>query len=131
MEFQTNTNRSYCLLIIIIVQECQSYSQFHKHVHNFWSQTLPHNFEPFLILLEAYRYKGPKLSFIFQDWTQHLLISCFFHILGGGGGGGAGEKSSSQETKGSVSFSTNIADMRIPSKIRCNWYTKVFDIINI
>ena len=44
---------------------------------------------------------------------------------------GAGEKSSPQETKGSVSFSANIADMRIPSQVKCNCYTKVFDMINI
>ena len=40
-------------------------------------------------------------------------------------------KSSPQETKGSDSFSTDIADMRIPSQIRCNCYNNVFDIINI
>ena len=53
---------------------------------------------------------------------HHSFISCFFHILV------AGEKSSPQETKGSVSLSANIADMRIPSKITCNCYTNVFDI---
>ena len=44
---------------------------------------------------------------------------------------GGGEKSSPQETKGSISFSANITDMRIPSQIICNCYTKVFDIIHI
>ena len=37
--------------------------QFHRH--NFWSQTLPDDFEPFLILPEAYMYQddGPRPSF--------------------------------------------------------------------
>ena len=43
---------------ISIVQGWQSYSQF--HIHNFWSQTLLHNFEPFPIVPEDYMYKGPK-----------------------------------------------------------------------
>ena len=43
---------------ISIVRECQTYSQF--HIHNFWSQTLSHDFEPTLILPEAYQYEGPK-----------------------------------------------------------------------
>ena len=47
------------------------------------------------------------------------------HILG------AGEKSLPQETKCSIGFSANIADMRIPFQIICNCYTKVFDIIHI
>ena len=36
-----------------------------------------------------------------------------------------------QETKGSLSFSANIADMRIPFQIIRNCYTKVFEIIQI
>ena len=58
---------------------------------------------------------------ILQYWPHHTHISCFLHILG------AGEKSSTQETKGSISFSENIADMRIPFQIICNCYAKVFD----
>ena len=90
-----------------------------------WSQTLPHDFEPFLILLEAFRMRVPDGASILQDWTHHNFISCFLHILG------AGEKSSPQETKCSIGFSANIADMRIPFQIICNCYTKVFDIIHI
>ena len=58
-----------------IVQECQSYSQFHKH--NFWSQTLPHDFEPFLILLEAYQEGGPRPSF----HTPGLDAPYFYKLL--------------------------------------------------
>ena len=36
-------------------------------------------------------------------------------------------KRAPQETKGSISFSANIADMRTPFQIICNCYTKVFD----
>ena len=53
-----------------------------------------------------------------------MFIACFFHILG------AGEKSSPQETKGSVSFGANIANVRIPSQIRCNCNIGLFDVIN-
>ena len=111
------------LLFLRVVQECQSYSQFHKH--NFLSQTLPLDFEPFPILFEAYQDGVPDRASILQDWTHHTFISCFLHILG------AGEKSLPQETKCSIGFSANIADMRIPFQIICNCYTKVFDIIHI
>ena len=67
----------------------------------------------------------PDRASILQDWTHQNLISCFLHILG------AGEKSSPQETKGTISFSANIADMRIPFQINCNCYTTIFDIIHI
>ena len=62
---------------------------------------------------------------ILQYWTHHTFISCFLHILG------AGEKSSPQETKCSIGLSANIADMRIPFRIICNCYTKVFDFLHI
>ena len=91
-------------------------------INNFWSQTLPHDFEPFLILLGAYQDGVPDRASILQDWTHHTFISCFLHILG------TGEKSSRQETKCSIGFSANIADMRIPFQIICNCHTKVFDI---
>ena len=67
----------------------------------------------------------PDRASILQDWIHHIFISCFLHILG------AVEKSSPQETKCSIGFSANIADMRIPFQITCNCYTKVFDIIHI
>ena len=66
----------------------------------------------------------PDRASILQDWTHHTFISCFLHSLG------AGEKSSPQETKCSIGFSANIADMRIPFQIICNCYTKVFAIIH-
>ena len=58
---------------------------------------------------------------ILQDWTHHTFISCFLHILG------AGEKGSPQETKCSIGFGANIADMRIPSQIICNCYLQEID----
>ena len=64
------------------------------------------------------------LAPILKDLMHHTFKSCLFYILG------TGEKSSPQETKGSISFSSNIADVRIPFQIICNCYTKVFDIIN-
>ena len=84
---------------------------------------MPHDFEPFPILLEAYQDGAgvPDRASILQDWTHHTFISCFLHISG------AGEKSSPQETKCSIGFSINIADMRIPFQIICNCYTTVFD----
>ena len=64
---------------------------------------------------------------MFQEWTHHSFKSCFFHILG------TGENISPQETKGAVSLSANIADIRIPSQITCNCYTnlKVMSLLNI
>ena len=68
---------------------------------------------------------GPKWSWAEMvmgrndpESTHHTFISCFLHILG------AGEKSSPQETKCSIGFIANIADMRIPFQIICNCYTK-------
>ena len=83
-------------------------------VNNFeLSQTLPHDFEPFLIFPEAYQYKGPKPSFHIPGLDALFLYRLLLSHLG------AGEKSSPQETKGSISFIANIADMRIPFQIIC------------
>ena len=67
----------------------------------------------FLVFLKLTSMRVPDRAAILQDWTHHTFISCFFHILG------AGEKSSPQETNGSISFSANIADKRIPFQIIC------------
>ena len=67
----------------------------------------------------------PDRASILLDWTHHTFISCFLSILG------TGEKSSPQETKGSISFSANIADMRIPFQIKlmaCEVYKIVNDL---
>ena len=53
----------------------------------------------------------PDRASILQDWTHHTFISCFLYIWG------QEKKSSPQETKGSISFSANIADMCIPFQI--------------
>ena len=74
-------------------------------------------------LVKLIRMGFPDRASILQDWTYHTFISCFLHILG------AGEKSSPQETKCSIGFSANIADMRIPFQIICNCYTKVLEFI--
>ena len=60
----------------------------------------------FQFFLKLVRMGVPDRASILQDWTHHTFISCFLHILG------AGEKSSPQETKCSIGFSANIADMR-------------------
>ena len=79
----------------------------------------------FQFYLKLIRMGVPDRASILKDWTHHTFISCFLHILG------AGEKRSPQNTKCSIGFSANIADMRIPFQIICNCYTKVFDIIHI
>ena len=61
---------------------------------------------------------------LLQNWTHHIVESCFFYVSGGGGGGGGARKQSSpQEPKGSVDLNADIADMRIPFQINCDCYT--------
>ena len=79
----------------------------------------------FLFFLKLISIRVPDRASILQGWMHHTFISYFLHILG------AGEKSLPQETKASISFSANIADMRIPFQIICNCCTKVFYIIHI
>ena len=67
-------------LPISIVQGCQSYFQFHRHT--FLSQTLSHDFEPFLIHLEVLGYKGPKLSFHIQGLDVPFLYKLLLSHLG-------------------------------------------------
>ena len=106
---------------ISIVQGCRSYSQL--HIHNFWSQTLPprDDFELFLILPEAYQYKRPKSSFHTPGLGAQFIYKLLLSHLGG----------RKKELAGTISFSANIADVRIPFQIICNCNTEVFDVINI
>ena len=64
------------------------------------------DFETFPILPEAYWYKGPKSSF----HTPGLDAAVLSHL-------GAGKNIAPRETKGSVSFSANIADIAIACSI--------------
>ena len=92
-------------------------------IDNVLSQTSLREFEPFPIHLEVYQYKGPRVP-NGTGRTNPLIAASFTSW-------GAGEKSSPQESKGSVGFSANIADMRIPSQITCSCFTEVFDVFNI
>ena len=61
----------------------------------------------FQFFLKLIRMGVPDRASILEDWTHHTFVSCFLHILG------AEEKSSPHETKCSIRFSANIADMRM------------------
>ena len=52
------------------IQNSPAYFVVHRH---FLSQTLPHNFEPFLIHLKVLGYEGPKLSFHIQGLDAQLF----------------------------------------------------------
>ena len=96
------------------------------HRHNFLSQTLPHDFEMFLIHLEGFRYDGPKRSFHIQDLDAPFLYKLLLSHLGG-----RRIEFASRSQGFCWSFSTNIVDMRIPFQIICNRNTEIFDVFNI
>ena len=68
----------------------------------------------FELILKAYISGVPNRTAIFQDRAHQSFICCLFHLLW------TSVNISSQEAKGPVSLSANIADMCIPSQIICD-----------
>ena len=68
---------------LVIVQACQSYSQFHNC--NYLSQIWQRAFARFLILPGELHLGVPNRTAIIQDWAHQSFISCLFYLLGGGG----------------------------------------------
>ena len=73
----------------------------------------------FELILKAYTRGVPNRTTIFQDWAHQSFICCLFYLLW------TRVKISSQEAKGSISLSANIADMCIPSQIICDSDPKI------
>ena len=65
----------------------------------------------FQLILKAYTRGVPNRTTIFQDWVHQSFIFCLFYLLW------TSVKISSQEAKGPISLSANIADMCIPLPI--------------
>ena len=68
----------------------------------------------FELTLKAYTRGIPNRTTIFQDWAHQSFICRLFYLLW------TRVKISSQEAKGPISLSANIADMCIPSQIICD-----------
>ena len=75
----------------------------------------------FELILKAYIRGVPNRTTIFQNWTHQSFMCCLFYLLW------TSIKNLSQETKGPISLSANIADMCIPSQIICDSDTNLRD----
>ena len=73
----------------------------------------------FELILKAYTRGVLNRTTIFQDWAHQSFICCLFYLLW------TRVKISSQEAKGSISLSANIADMCIPSQLICDSDPKI------
>ena len=79
----------------------------------------------FELILKAYTRGVPNRTTILQDWAHQSFICCLFYFVW------TISKISSQEAKGPISLSANIADMCIPSQIICDSDPKVLDAFYI
>ena len=79
----------------------------------------------FELILKAYTRGVPNRTTILQDWAHQSFICCLFYLLW------TSVKISSQEAKGPISLSANIADMCIPSQIICNSNPKILDAFDV
>ena len=79
----------------------------------------------FELILKAYTQGVPNRTIIFQDWEHQSFLCCLFYLLW------TRVKISSQEAKGPISLSANIADMWIPSQIICDSDPKILDAFDI
>ena len=70
------------MIPILIVQECQSYSQFHNCNYHYLSQIWQRAFARFLILPGELHLGVPNRTAITQDWAHQSFISCLFYLLG-------------------------------------------------
>ena len=73
----------------------------------------------FELNLKAYTRGVPNRTSVFQDWAHQSFICCLFYLLW------TRIKISSQEAKGPISLSANIADMCIPLQIICDSDPKI------
>ena len=105
----------------LIVQECQSYSQFHNC--NFLSQIWQRAFAHFLILPGELHLGAPKPNCHNPGLGAPILYK--LPLLPPGGKNMS--FSSGIQGNRSVSLSADIAYMCIPSQITCNCYSKVFN----
>ena len=67
----------------------------------------------------------PNKNTIFQDWAQQCVVCCLLYLLW------TSLPTSSQEAKGPISLSVNIADMCIPSQIIGDSDPKVLDTFDV
>ena len=79
----------------------------------------------FELILKTFTWGVPNRTTIFQDWAHQSFICCLFYLLW------TKVKILSQETKGPISLSANIADMCIPSQIICDSDPKILDAFDI
>ena len=79
----------------------------------------------FELILKAYAWGVPNRTTIFQDWAHQSFICCLFYLLW------TRVKISSQEAKGPISLSANIAGMCIPSQIICDSDPNILDAFDI
>ena len=79
----------------------------------------------FELILKAYTRGVPNRTTIFQDWSHQSFICCLFYLFW------TSVKISSQEAKGPIILSANIADMCIPSQIICDSDPKILDAFDI
>ena len=77
------------------------------------------------LILKAYTQGIPTRTAIFHDCAHQSFIYCLFYLLW------ISIKIVSQEAKGPISFSANIADMCIPSQIICDGDPKICDTFDI
>ena len=82
-------------------------------------------FNFFELILKAYTRGVPNRTTIFQDGAHQSFIYCLFYLLW------TRVKISSQEAKGPIGLSANIADMCIPSQIICDSDPKILDVFDI
>ena len=103
------------LLLLLHLRQChlQSGSNINKVIVSCCkpSRSILNFFE---LILKAYTRGVPNRTTIFQDWAHQSFICCLFYLLW------TRVKILSQEAKGPISFSANIADMCIPSQIICD-----------
>ena len=86
------------------------------------SRSILNSFE---LILKAYTPRVPNRTTIFQDWAHQSFICCLFYRLW------TCVKISSQEAKGPIRLSANIADMCITSQIICDSDPKILDAFDI
>ena len=80
----------------------------------------------FKLILKAYTRGVPNRTAIFQDWwVLQSFICCLFYLLW------TSVKISSQEAKGLINLSANIADMCILLQIICDSDPKILDTFDV
>ena len=79
----------------------------------------------FELILKAYTRGVLNRTIVFQDCAHQSFICCLFYLLW------TSVKILSQEAKGPIRLSANIADMCIPSLFICDSVPKILDVFDI